>query len=180
MLQTRIFARGHESTAIFRPVFSTDSKSAKLTAKLGPKAHYRTNVINNRDRTFGRVKHVHPHAFLWERLELEPSFLLRTMFGTKAVYLDGKLVLCFAARSEPWRGLLVCTDQQRHDSILSDFPLLAAHPILPKWLYLPESLNRFESIAIQLVKLARARDPRIGITPKPRHRKNAASRARRL
>jgi hypothetical protein len=126
------------------------------------------------------VKHVHPHAFLWEPLELEPSFLLRTLFGTKAVYLDGKLLLCFAARSEPWRGVLVCTDQHRHDSILSDFPLLVAHPILPKWLYLPESLNRFESMASQLVKLVRERDPRIGITPKPRHRKNAASRESRL
>src|SRR5687767_14428818 len=60
------------------------------------------------------IKPVHLYAWLWEPLETEPSFVLRPMFGAKAVYLGGRLVLCFSARTEPWRGLLVCTERQHH------------------------------------------------------------------
>jgi hypothetical protein len=28
------------------------------------------------------------------------------MFGAKAAYLDGKLMLCFVAGDEPWQGVL--------------------------------------------------------------------------
>lgn len=107
----------------------------------------------------------HHHAWLWEPLESDPTFVLRSMFGAKAVYLDGKLMLCFIARAEPWRGLLVCTDRERHPALLADFPALAPHPVLPKWLYLPESCEEFETIAQKLVTLARRRDPRIGVVP---------------
>lgn len=117
------------------------------------------------------IKLVHPYAWLWEPLELEPTFVLRAMFGTKAVYLDGQLTLCFSAQREPWRGVLVCTEHLHHASLLQSFPGLSPHPILPKWLYLPESLDRFEQIAEQLVAAVRRRDPRIGITPAPRKRK---------
>jgi hypothetical protein len=101
-------------------------------------------------------------------LELDPTFVLRAMFGTKAVYLDGKIMLCFCAREEPWRGLLVATDQARQAALQQEFPDLAAHPILGKWLYLSEGADSFERVAQRLVGLVRRRDPRIGVRPKPR------------
>ena len=125
------------------------------------------------------IKPVHLYAWLWEPLEAEPSFVLRAMFGTKAAYLAGRLVLCFSARTEPWRGVLVATEQQHHASLMREFPGLSPHPILPKWLYLPDSVANFESAAARLVKLVRQRDPRIGITPKAKRTgraKKAASR----
>jgi hypothetical protein len=39
--------------------------------------------------------------------------------------------------------------------------------VLPKWLYLAESADDFERVAERLVALARRRDPRIGVAPKP-------------
>jgi hypothetical protein len=105
-------------------------------------------------------------------LESEASFILASMFGSKAVYLDGKLVLCFASKSEPWRGMLVCVERESHPSLISQFPSLSPHPILPKWLYLSETRDGFERVAEQLVTLVGERDPRIGIVPhpkKPRH-----------
>jgi hypothetical protein len=93
------------------------------------------------------------------------------MFGTKAAYLDGKLVLCFSAGEEPWHGVLVATDRERHAPLLAEFPALGPHPVLPKWLYLPDSSDAFERTAERLVALARQRDPRIGVVPKPRTRK---------
>jgi len=118
----------------------------------------------------GRARRVHPHAFLWEKLENDPTFFLRSMFGAKAAYLDGNLMLCFIAREDPWRGVLVCTDQPRHGALIAEFPMLVPHPVLPKWLYLSENSDAFERVAERLVWLARSRDQRLGVTPAARKR----------
>ncbi len=115
-----------------------------------------------------QVKALHPYAWLWECLEADPGFALRAMFGTKTAYLDGRLTLCFSASKEPWRGVLVCTSHAHHHSLMAEFPVLKPHPILPKWLYLPEALDEFEKLAQRLVALAKARDPRLGVLPKPK------------
>jgi hypothetical protein len=117
-------------------------------------------------KTQAKVLPIHPHGWLWEPLEVEASFLLRPMFGMKALYLDGKLMLCFAAKSEPWCGLLIATEREWHAALLVDFPSLLPHPILPKWLYLSEFTESFDSTAQQLLSLVKSRDPRIGIFPK--------------
>lgn len=114
------------------------------------------------------VKVVHPYAWLWEPLQDEPSFVLRAMFGTRTAYVGGKLMLCFAAKSEPWRGVLVCMEREHHASLLQAFPDLSPHPILPKWLYLPEAAAGFERTASALVQRVRRGDPRIGVIPQPR------------
>ena len=119
---------------------------------------------------FGRVRPVHPHAWLWEPLERDATFVLRPMFGTRAAYLDGRLYLCFSAQQEPWRGVLACTDQSRQDALRRDWPELVPHPVLPKWLYLPESSDGFERVARKLVECALRRDPRLGVTPQPKRR----------
>jgi len=116
-----------------------------------------------------RIEAAHPFAWLWEPLEMEASFVLRPMFGSKAAYLEGRILFCFVVREEePWRGVLVCTDRAHHESLCAEFPSLAPHPVLPKWLYLPESVATFERDATRLVKLAQKRDPRLGVIPKPR------------
>ncbi len=123
-----------------------------------------------RESKFGQPKPVHPYAWLWEPLETAPSFVLRAMFGTKAVYLEGKLIFCFSAKTEPWRGILICTSRVHQPALLAEFPALAPHPILSKWLYLPETADAFERIGQRLVALAKRRDPRIGIVPPAKRR----------
>jgi hypothetical protein len=115
-----------------------------------------------------RVTVVHPYAWAWEPLEADSTFVLRPMFGTKAAYVGGKLALCFSARREPWHGVLVATDHCHHESLRHEFSNLLPHPILPKWLYLPDASPRFEATVTKLVEAVRRRDPRIGIEPKPR------------
>lgn len=127
-----------------------------------------------------RVTVVHPYAWLWELLDDEPTFILRSMFGTKAAYVAGRLALCFSAKVEPWCGVLVCTDRVHHESLRRDFPSLIPHPILPKWLYLPDTTEGFEAIAERLVRLVRGRDPRIGVEPgSSREKRTPASPPRR-
>jgi len=121
-----------------------------------------------RNIPFGKITKVHPHAWLWEPLEDDAGFLLRPMFGGKAACVDGRMVLYFSAKEEPWRGVCVCTGREHHASLMAEFPELAPHKILPKWLYLAEAEDNFERVAAALVALAKRRDPRIGIIGKPR------------
>jgi hypothetical protein len=85
------------------------------------------------------------------------------MFGAKAAYLDGRLHLCFMARTEPWRGVLVSTEREHQHSLRKQFPSLSPHPVIAKWLYLPETSDDFEASAQQLVTLVVWRDARIGV-----------------
>ena len=107
-----------------------------------------------------------PFAWLWEPLEEDPAFMARRMFGGTAIYLDGKLMLHFPkGTDEEWRGMLVATAREQHASLMADFPGLEPHSILGKWLYLPESDDRFERTAEKIVRLVLYRDPRIGVIP---------------
>ena len=130
------------------------------------------------EKTFAKAKPVHPHHWLWEALEDDPGFVLKPMFGGKSLYLDGNLRLYFSAKEEPWRGMLVCTEREHHPALQKEFPVLAPHPVLPKWLYLPEETESFERTAVRLVALARRRDPRIGVAPKPKKRPSRAKTSR--
>ncbi|MDF9828419.1 hypothetical protein M2103_002529 [Ereboglobus sp. PH5-5] len=124
-----------------------------------------------RDIPFGKAIKIHPLAWLWEPLEGDPSFMLRPMFGGKAAYLDGKLMLFFPSGGDPaWRGMCVCTGYEHHGSLMADFPALAPHSVLPKWLFLPEEHERFESVAEKIVEIAGRRDSRLGVIGKPRNR----------
>jgi hypothetical protein len=123
-----------------------------------------------------KVRQPHRYEWLWEALEADASFVLRSMFGAKAVYLDGKLMLCFCAEEEPWRGVLVCTDRSHHPALRIEFPSLSLHTILSKWLYLPEACGDFEASATRLVGLARQRDHRLGVGPRPKRRPAAIAR----
>ena len=120
----------------------------------------------------------HPHAWLWEPLAELPTFELRSMFGAKAVYLEGRLQLCFTTRAEPWRGVLVATERTHHAALMADFPSLQPHPILPKWLHLAEKCEDFEQTAQSLVKLVRKLDPRIGIVPSAKKRRPKVLRSK--
>jgi hypothetical protein len=92
------------------------------------------------------------------------------MFGCDAAYIDGLLCLVVADRDEPWNGLLVCTSQERHAALIEDMPALRPHPVLGKWLFVPQADPAFEDIAQRMTSLVLARDWRVGVEPKPRRR----------
>ena len=113
------------------------------------------------------------NSLLWilEPLERDSAYMRKKMFGCDAAYLDGLLYLVAADREDPWSGLLVCTSQERHEALLAEFPALRAHPVLGKWLYLPQTDEDFETVAARMAQLALARDPRMGVAPRPRSRR---------
>ncbi|WP_248324627.1 MULTISPECIES: hypothetical protein [unclassified Caballeronia] len=107
-------------------------------------------------------------VWIFEPFERDATFIRKRMFGCDAAYLDGMLCLVAADREKPWNGLLVCTSQERHAALVDAIPALKPHPVLGKWLYVAQEHPDFETVAEHLTALVLARDPRIGVEPKPR------------
>jgi hypothetical protein len=72
----------------------------------------------------------------------------------------------FSTKTEKWRGMFVCTEQQYHASLMRDFPRLVPHSRLGKWLFLAEAGNEeFEQVAERIISAVLRCDPRIGVYP---------------
>jgi hypothetical protein len=108
----------------------------------------------------------HPLYWLIEPLTEESSYIEKPMFGCLACYLHGRLTLVLASRKKPWNGLLIPADKGIHDSIRRDVKGVVQHPVLKKWLYLPDTYEDFESEASYIVELVLMNDRRFGVEPK--------------
>ena len=89
----------------------------------------------------------------WIEDLLPESFNRRAMFGGFAYY-DGpflKLVL-FEGGSEKWDGCMFPAEKEHHEKLLSQFPFLVNHSVLPKWLYLSLNDENFEDHAKKVVR----------------------------
>ncbi|WP_322062259.1 hypothetical protein [Paraburkholderia sp. J63] len=119
------------------------------------------------------------NSLLWifDAFEREPDYLCKRMFGCDAAYLDGLLCLVAADRDKPFNGLLVCTSRERQAALIAEMPALRPHPVLGKWLYVTQEDPEFEATAQHLTGLVLARDPRVGVEPKPRKSGNAAGKS---
>ena len=113
----------------------------------------------------------HPLAWVAEPLTDDPTFLLKAWFGGRTIMLHERHQLFLTTQGEPWQGILVCTYHEHQPSLMAEFPSLKPHPILKKWLYLPETSETFESDARRLVKCIRMQDPRIGVLPDSKKKK---------
>jgi len=113
-------------------------------------------------------------SWVLEALERDPTFVRKRMFSADAAYIDGRLCLTAGDREEPWNGMLVGTSQPHHASLIEQMPALQPHPVLGKWLYISQTDPAFESIVQQVTALILARDPRIGVEPKPKRSRKRA------
>ena len=113
----------------------------------------------------------HPLGWLLEPLEDHPGYMRRKMFGCEAAYLNGRLMLVLAVGEEPWNGILVATGREFHPALEAEWEPLRPHPVLGKWLYLAQTHPAFDQVATSIVEHIRRGDPRIGVEPKPKKRK---------
>ncbi len=122
----------------------------------------------------------HPLAWIAAPLRDEASYVERPMFGARAVYLHGRLVLVLCARGrEPWQGLLLPMEREHHAALRREHPSLEVHPVLGKWLYLREASDDFEETATALAESALANDPRLGVEPPAKSRGKSPGRGRK-
>lgn len=115
-----------------------------------------------------KIKPTHPLQWILDSLSDHPAFFERRMFGMKAGYYADRIMLVVGDGEEPWNGLLLATDREHHPSLLEEWPDLAPHPILGKWLYLSQAHPRFEGVVEEIIAAARRGDPRVGTIPKPK------------
>ena len=100
------------------------------------------------------------------------TFFTKRMFGGLAVYLHERLMLVLVEPTKTgrwkWHGVLVGTDHEHHVSIRADFPALAPHGFLRKWLYLDSADPKFESTMEAVAQLMVRNDQRFGVAPRAR------------
>lgn len=127
------------------------------------------------------------HEWIFQEFEGEPSFLTKRMFGGLAAYLFGRLMMLLVEPTKSgrwhWHGALVCTDYTRQPAIIDEFPQLAPHEILKKWLYIDSTSAEFEPTMERVAKAMARNDVRFGIDPevaktKAERKKRASASAR--
>ena len=109
------------------------------------------------------------NEWIFEAFENHPSFFTKRMFGGLAAYLFGRqmLLLVEPTRSGRWRwhGVLLCTEYAHQAAIIKEFPRLAPHDILKKWLYIDSRDDDFEGTMQRVAERIAGNDPRFGILP---------------
>lgn len=105
-----------------------------------------------------------PCEWLIEPLRSRADFSVRRTFGCWSFYLGDKNVLLYVpAKDEDGEGLLIPTSPEFHASLVAEFPSLAPHYLLKKWLCLGASADDYEATAEKLVRLILRGDPRLGV-----------------
>ena len=162
----------------YRPTWPIETKVHlyELTRQLWDERCCNGNARASSVYRKGKSSCIHPFDWVAAPLREASSYIERMMFGCRACYLHGRLVLLLAARAEPWKGLLVPTDLTQHAVLQREFPALEPHPVWGKWLYLPESTDDFHGIATTLVERIAVNDLRFGIVPPKENHAPSANR----
>jgi hypothetical protein len=113
-----------------------------------------------------------------------PTFFTKRMFGGLAVYLFGRQMMVLVEPTSTgrwkWHGVLICTEHAHHAAIIEEFPQLAPHDVLKKWLYIDSRHHDFDSAMERVAKAIVQNDRRFGIHPRPgkqRRRRHSGSKS---
>lgn len=122
------------------------------------------------------------NEWIFQVFEDHASFFTKPMFGGLAVYLLGRMMMILVEPTKTgrwkWHGVLLCTDRAQQPAILAEFPQLAPHDILKKWLYLDSRHEDFEPVMERVAHAMARNDRRFGILPRPR-KTRAGTKSRR-
>lgn len=120
----------------------------------------------------------------FEDLQNHESYFSKRMFGGMAVYYNGLNVAVLAESPgdknyggqkfdfDIWDGVMIPTSKEFHQLLQIELPELVPHPVLGKWLYLPQQTECFEETLAKIIALIRRKDYRIGIIPAQKKKKS--------
>ena len=121
------------------------------------------------------------NEWILQVLEEHPSFFTKRMFGGLAVYMFGRMMMVLVQPTMTgrwnWHGVLICTEHAHQLAIIEEFPRLAPHEVLRKWLYIDSRNDDFESTMDRVTEAIARNDKRFGIRPQPK-KERARSRIR--
>jgi len=122
------------------------------------------------------------NEWILQIFENHASFLTKKMFGGLAVYLFGRQMMVLVEPTKTgrwkWHGVLICTERAHQLAIIEEFPALAPHDVLRKWLYIDSRHEDFEPTMERVAQAIARDDQRFGIHPHP-GREKMRSRSRR-
>lgn len=134
------------------------------------------NLSSKNQKTFD-------NEWIFRVFEDHPSFFTKRMFSGLAAYLFGRqmMVLVEPAKTGRWKwhGVLICTDHAHHRAIIEEFPQLAPHHVLKKWLYIDSRHEDFEPTMERVAEAIARDDRRFGIHPHPRQERKESPRSLR-
>ena len=109
------------------------------------------------------------HEWILDAFAAHRTFFTRSMFGGLAAYLFERQMLLLVEPTKSgrwkWHGVLICTGYEHHASIQAEFPALAPHAVLRKWLFIDSTHEAFESTMEAVATRMAGNDPRFGIVP---------------
>jgi hypothetical protein len=121
------------------------------------------------------------NEWILEGFQAHPTFFTRRMFGGLAIYLFGRQMMVLVEPTMTgrwtWHGVLICTEHAHQPAIVAEFPQLAPHDVLKKWLYIDSRHEDFEATLDRVAEAIGCDDQRFGIQPRPKRR--AAQQRRR-
>jgi hypothetical protein len=130
-----------------------------------------------------RVSKTFDNEWVLAAFDGHSTFFTKRMFGGLAAYLFERqmLVLVEPTKTGRWRwhGVLVCTEHEHHPSIRAEFPALAPHAVLRKWLFVDSTHADFESTIERVAARMARNDRRFGIEPRSAATKSRARRKNR-
>ena len=122
------------------------------------------------------------NEWIFQPFENHSSFFTKRMFGGLAAYLFGRLMMILVEPTKTgrwkWHGVLIATEYAHHPAIITEFPQLAPHGFLKKWLYIDSRHDDFEPTMERMAQAVARDDQRFGIQPRARKDRTKA-RSRR-
>ena len=115
------------------------------------------------------------NEWILDAFEGHATFFTKRMFGGLAAYLVDRQMLVLVEPTKTgrwkWHGVLVCTEHAHQPSIRAEFPALAPHAVLRKWLFVDSTHSNFESTMERVARRMAKNDARFGIVPRERARR---------
>jgi hypothetical protein len=122
------------------------------------------------------------NEWILDAFEEHPTFFTKRMFGGLAAYLFERQMLVLVEPTKTgrwkWHGVLICTGHEHQPSIRAEFPALAPHAVLRKWLFVDSRHPKFESTMEGVAGRIAKNDARFGIVPRERVRRAARQKTR--
>jgi hypothetical protein len=119
------------------------------------------------------------NEWIFQVFEDHPTFFTKRMFGGLAAYLFGRQMMVLVEPTMTgrwkWHGVLICTEYDHHPAIIDEFPHVAPHIVLKKWLYMDSRHDDFEPTMERMALAIARNDHRFGIHPRPRKDKSRKS-----
>jgi hypothetical protein len=110
------------------------------------------------------------NEWILETFDGHPSFFTRRMFGGLAAYLFERQMLVLVEPTKTgrwtWHGVLICTGHEHQPSIRAEFPALAPHGVLRKWLFVDSTHPDFELTMEGVARRMARNDQRFGVAPR--------------